>query len=248
MDFLLGGSLTALAISGITGAFLFLGDDLERNPSVPWHVFCEKARTGDVILTSNTSVLTVSRVVTRSAWTHCGILYRDEESGSLYEWSAHTAAEGVINERGDTSEGGAQLVPLEFQASSYGGFFWRPMREFRKRERARLSESIKALAHQAEFSDLYELGALLGGPFASAFNGSSGGMLCSHVVALSYMAAGAIANDRHITQFVPDTFGPDGDAAWLLPVSPVAYSVTGCDTGRLIKLSRRDENRSGCCI
>jgi hypothetical protein len=236
MDFLLGGSLAALAVSSLAHAFSYLGDDLERNPSVTYAAFKQKAKTGDLILTSNTSLLTLSRVVTQSPWSHCGILYEDPETGTLYEWSAHNPLEEVVNTKGLKGFGGAQLVPLDFLASDYGGFFWRPLKKFGKEERAKLQAVIDALAYQVKFPDVMEFGAFLGGPFAKALNGSSGGLACSHLVALSYMAAGAMVNDRHITQFVPSSFDVEGDAKWLLPVSPHTYMVTGYDTSRLIRL------------
>lgn len=238
MDFLLlGGGVATLAVSGIAHLLSHLGDDLGAMDSVSYHEFAARSRTGDLILTSNPSVLTISRVVTRSGWSHCGILVKDEASGKFFEWSAHSSDEEVLNSRGTRGFGGAQLVPLEYLASDNGTVFWRPVPGMGEREREKLTKAIEALAYQVKFPDGAEFAAFLGGPFSSALNDLGEGMACSQLVALSYMAAGAIASDRNISQFSPSSFSAEeGDAAWLVTPSARAYMLSGFDTSGLLTI------------
>lgn len=237
----LGGGLMAAALGGILKSVSYLGDDLDtpggnRVESVSYAEFVKEARTGDLILTSCPT--SVSRIFTKSLWSHCGMVWRDASAGGkLYEWSSHTEEEAVMNSNGGTPTGGSQLVPLEYLASDNGAIFWRQVGLDDGQVR-KLDEFVGKFKYKLEFSSFPELLAYLGPVMAKFFNGYGTGMVCSHTVAATYMAVEALTNDRHLSQFCPETFAPTGDASWLVPVSETVKMVVGFDTRELISIPR----------
>ncbi|MDR3541960.1 MAG: hypothetical protein P4L69_13475 [Desulfosporosinus sp.] len=230
---ILGGGLITMAVGGLANMLTYLGDDLETSvPSVSYNEFEKKARTGDLVFTSGPT--SVHRMITKSTWSHSGIIWRDPKTDFIYEWSSHMKWEGVMNTIGQVHEG-SQLVPLDYLASDAGGVFWRQV-SLDRDQRARLNVFVEKSKYKVKFSDLPELLAYLGPVMARIFNGFGNGMACSHLVAATYMAVDALANDRNLSQFSPETLSPSGDASWLVPVSPNVKMVVGYDTSRLISL------------
>jgi len=227
----------AMAVGGLARTITYLGDDLDSSTgpaiSVSYSKFKQRAKSGDLILTSCPT--SVSRVVTKSLWSHCGIIWRDPETDVMYEWSSHMREEGVMNTQGDRF-GGCQLVPLDYLASSNGTVFWRQVR-LDPNQRQKLDDFIGKMKYTVEFSAYPEFLAYFGPVMAKIFNGFGTGMVCSHTVAVTYMAIEAMANDRHLSQYCPETFAPTGDASWLVPISPYVNIVVGFDTSRLISFS-----------
>ena len=236
---MLGGSLMAMAVGGIANSITYLGDDLDTSDAlvetVPYSTFLKKARTGDLILTSCPT--SVSRIATKSLWSHCGILWRDPNTNIMYEWSAHMGDEKVMNTSGKYFDG-CQLVPLDYLASDNGAIFWRQV-SLDRQQRQKMDEFVDTIKYTVEFSQLPELLAYMGPTAGKIFNGFGTGMVCSHIVAATYMAVDAIANDRHLSQYSPETFSSTGDASWLVPVSSKANMVVGFDTSRLISFAKR---------
>ena len=229
-----GGSLTAVVVGSIAHAYTYINDSYEPE-SVSYKRFVAESNTGDLILTSGTDILTVSRLVTRSMWTHCGILYIDNTTGRRYEWSSHSVREQVANTAG-TPYGGAQLVPLDYLVADNGALYWRKL-DITDEQRTEIRRVVRTMAYKVDFSSDPEFAAFMGGPFALAFNEFGSGVSCSHLVATTYMAANIITHDRNLTQNIPDSFSDAGDVDWLCTsVSPTKL-VMGFDTSRLINLN-----------
>lgn len=227
----LGASLTA-AVTGLLTYGLSFMEDFNLPSPIPYQEFIRQSRTGDILLTASTEITSVTRLITRSMYSHCGILYKDDVGG-LYEWSSHAAGEGVMNTSGKAF-GGAQLVPLSYLASDNGTVFWKRV-HLSARQRSKVQEVIRLMAYKTEFSQSPEFLAFLGGLFAKVFNGFGTGMVCSHTVAITYMAAEAISKDRNLTQYYPETFSDEGSVDWLVPTSKTRM-ILGCDTTKLINL------------
>jgi hypothetical protein len=248
-----------LGLAGVYRLFSHMGDDLVTEAPTVAYEELERRRggkgaTGDLLLTSNTLITSSpTKIGTRSPWTHCGILYvNEQDNNSLFEWGCHSGREGILNSRGERGFRGAQLVPLPYLMADNGCAFWRPV-EMSREDRQKIKDVVARLDHKIDFVNVAEFGAVLGGPFERAFNGFSPGMACSHLVAATYMAAGVIANDRHITQFLPQTFAAtppddDGAAQWLVDVSPHIYQILGApDGGGLIRVQspKRKKRENG---
>lgn len=234
---MLGGGLMAMAVGGLARGITYLGDDLDSSSgpavSVSYATFQQRAKSGDLLLTSCPT--SISRVVTKSIWSHCGIVWRDPKTDAMYEWSSHMGNEGVMNTRGE-SFAGSQLVPLDYLAADNGTVFWRQV-HLDRGQREKLNLFVEKMQYKIEFSSLPELMAYFGPVAAKIFNGFGTGMVCSHTVAATYMAIEALANDKHLSQYCPETFSPTGDASWLVPVSPHVNIVIGFDTSRLISFA-----------
>ena len=234
---LLGAALMAYGFGKVVDRFSYMGDDIVSGgevETVSYAKFVAKARTGDLILTSSTAITSLSRVVTKSIWSHCGIVWKRPEDGVLFEWSSHNDAEGVPNTAGRPFAG-AQLVPLDYLAADNGAIYWRAV-ELDKVQRSDVCAVVDRLKYRVGFSDTPEFLAYFGPVMARLFNGFGSGMACSHLVAATYMAANAMALDRHLTQFTPKTFSESGDAGWLVEVAPRVSMVVGFDTSRMVRL------------
>jgi len=234
----LSSSLALWGIGKIAGRLTYMGDDVdagEHANSIPYSRFCKLAKTGDLILTSSTAITSVSRMVSRSIWSHCGIVWKDPRTHRLFEWSSHNSSENVCNTEGLANFGGTQLVPLSYLASDNGCLFWRRV-EMSDVQRAKLNTYIENTKYKVNFSDPMEFVAMLTPLTAKLFNGYGSGMACCHTVAASYIAAEVIALDRHITQFTPTSFSDSGDVAWQVPVDDHMNMVVGFDTTDLIRL------------
>lgn len=234
---ILGSALVLYGLGKAAHRFTFMGEDIMAGgnvESVSYSTFRERAKTGDLVLTSSTAITSVSRMVTQSIWSHCGVVWQDRD-GSLYEWSSHSEGEGVPNTIGRPF-GGAQLVPLDYLASDNGTIYWRPI-GLNAAQRKCVDKMVDEFKYGVKFSDTPEFLSYFGPIMAKAFNGFGAGMACSHLVATTYIAANAIALDRHITQYTPKTFSDSGDAEWLVEVSERVKMVVGFDTSRLISLA-----------
>lgn len=236
MEHILGGGLLAMAVGGLGKAITYLGDDIDspNGPvsSVSYTEFKRKAKTGDMIFTSCPT--SISRVFTKSMWSHCGMVWRDPETDEIYEWSSHMADEGLPNSSGEKF-GGTQLVPLFHLAADNGTVYWRPI-HLSSAQRKKVYEFVEKTKYKVEFSSYPEFAAYLGRIPAKLFNGFGTGMVCSHTVAATYLFADALALDRHLTQFAPETFSPSGDASWTVPVAPCVSMVVSYDMSELISL------------
>lgn len=232
--------VAAAVLAKALHSMTYWGDDVAYGghvESVPYSEFAAKAKSGDLILTSGMAFTSVSRLFTKSIWSHCGIVWRDPKTGALYEWSSHNGGEEVLNDRGPSRPvSGTQLVPLEYLAADNGCICWRPV-DLDDSQRKRLGEVIDALKYRVEFASIPEWVAHMGGVMKLLFENSGWGMLCSHTVALTYAAIDAIALDRGMTGFVPKTFSDEGDAVWQVPVSDTVKYVVGFDTKSLVNLS-----------
>lgn len=210
-----------------------IGEGWDVTKSVPYRDFKANVKTGDLLLQSSTSITSMTRMWTRSLWSHVGMAYIDEQSGILYEWSAHNESEGVSNSLGVVC-GGPQLVPLERMAAESGTVFWKPVRmsEF---QRHGIGSVVGNLAYKLKFSDNVEFLSYLGWPFSKIFAGYGGGMACPHTVAATYTAVGVITLDRDISLYTPESFSDSGDAKWNVPVG-LTNMVVGFDATSLVRL------------
>lgn len=228
----IGGSLVTAVVGGIVNLLAHMMSDDPVTHSISFSEFKREARTGDLIIMSNQN-LSITRVGRRTMWTHVGILVRNGDQ--LLEWSSHMNGEDELINTMGTQCGGTQLAMLDKMAAVYGCVYWKRV-DLEDSQRRKLTRFINAIAYKTSFTNKEELLALVGRPFSTFFNGSSAGLACSHVVALTYMAADALGHDRHLTQYAPDSFAKPEGVDWLVPVGPVTM-VVGFDTGSLVKLT-----------
>jgi hypothetical protein len=234
-DPLLRASLVTLALGSAAQAITYLDDKMGDGwdvPSISYRDFMAQVQTGDLILTSSTSITSMTRMWTHSLWSHVGMVYRDDK---LYEWSAHNESESMTNSRGVVC-GGPQLVPLENLVAESGTVFWRRV-NMTTEQRANINDVVDRLAYKLQFSDNVEFLSYLGWPFSRIFAGYGGGMACPHVVAATYMAVGVMNLDRDISIYTPESFSDTGDAKWNVPVG-LTNMVVGFDTTSLVHLPR----------
>lgn len=239
---ILSGGIVALGLGGLARWATHLEDSIiEDIQSIPYRDFIKTVKTGDLILTSSTEITSMTRMVTNSLWSHCGIAYwgPDPRTGkrSLYEWSAHSDTEHVLNSKGEFDCSGPQLVPLEFLASLNGSVFWRRV-DMTEEQRAFVDKAVEVMAYKIRFSTLAEFMVYLGKPFSSLCDGMGGGMACPHVVASTYIGSGVIDLDRNLSQYTPKSFSDIGDALWSVNVAPTKM-VVGYDATSLVSLPAR---------
>lgn len=200
--------------------------------SVPYREFAGLVRTGDLILTSSTSITSMTRMFTKSLWSHVGMAYVGGD-GRLFEWSSHNGSENIDNSAGVVC-GGPQLVPMERLAAESGTVFWRPVR-MTDAQRDAVPAVVEKFAYRLRFSDNVEFLSYLGWPFSKIFAGYGGGMACPHIVASTYASVGALMLDRDISLYTPESFSDTGDARWIVPVG-ITSMVMGFDATRLVRL------------
>ena len=241
---LLGGAALAAAVGGLARTATYLddgigeGDDVQL--SVPYSEFEREARDGDLLLTSSTLITSMARMVTRSLWSHSGMVYRAPLPGCgddiICEWSAHNISEEIGNTVG-VACGGPQLVPVENLVAESGTVFWRPALALSHEQRCGVGHVVSQLAYKLRFSSSIEFLAYAGWPFSKIFAGYGGGMACPHVVAATYAAIGALYLDRNIALFTPDSFSETGDAKWIpQDLFGATRMVVGYDARRLVRL------------
>jgi hypothetical protein len=231
------GGLVAALFGGVVYRLSYMGDDLStggHSDSISFSHFKKQAKTGDLILTSGAALTSVSRMVTESIWSHCGMLYIDKETGMFYEWSSHNKDEGVENSM-HTPWNGAQLVPLDYLVSDNGFIHWRPI-QLEDSQREKIYQIVEKLKYTVGFSQIPEFLAYFGPYMAKLFSGFGTGLVCSHLVALTYISIEALALDRQLSLFAPADFADTGNATWLVPVESRLKMVVGYDTSRLISL------------
>lgn len=233
------GSIIALILGGLSRWVTHMDDTIvEDIQTVPFREFIKTVKTGDLILTSSTELSSMTRMVTNSLWSHCGIAYwnDDPKTGErkLYEWSAHSENEHVLNSRGEFGSSGPQLVSLDFLVGLNGSVFWRRV-DMSDEQRSNVAIAVEAMAYKIRFSSLTEFMVYLGKPFSSIYDGFGGGMACSHVVAATYIGCKVIDLDRNLSQYTPKSFSDIGDALWNVNVAPIKM-VVGYDATSLVRL------------
>lgn len=234
MQALISGGLVAFGLGGLLRWTTHFEDDIVENiDDISYRDFVKEVKTGDLILTSSTELTSITRMFTNSLWSHCGIAYWGDD-GKLYEWSAHSETEHVLNSRGEFDCSGAQLVPVEYLAALNGSVFWRRV-DMKESQRSYVKKAIDAIAYKIRFSTLTEFMVYLGSPFAALFDGVGGGMACSHVVAATYIGAGVMDIDRKLSQYTPKSFSDIGDALWKVNTAPIKM-VVGYDATTLVRL------------
>ena len=235
MNYIIQGGLALAAMGKIGTAITYLGDDIDSADgpvqSVTFSDFAKNSNTGDLIFTSCPT--SISRIFTKSMWSHCGIVCKKCPGSTIYEWSSHMASEGLPNSYGDRPFNGTQLVPLDRLAAENGAVYWRPV-YMDKSQRNKIKEYIRSAKYKIPFSEYPELAAYLGKIPAKLFNGFGTGMVCSHTVASTYLYAGVLALDRHVSQFSPETFSPSGNAMWNVPICRDIKMVEAYDMNHFI--------------
>lgn len=236
-------ALVAASIGHVASRLSYLddgigeGDDVQL--SVPYSEFYQYARDGDLLLTSSTCITSLTRMVTRSLWSHVGIVYRaplDTGKDLICEWSAHNSSEMITNTSGRVC-GGPQLVPLEHLVAESGTVFWRPALALSEFQRSRVAGIVQQLAYKIRFSSGLEFLAYAGWPFSEIFAGYGGGMNCTHIVAATYAAMGALELDRNLALYTPESLSETGDAQWRPhDLFGAARMVVGYNATSLIKL------------
>ena len=198
--------------------------------SITFKDFKKSVKTGDLIITSSSNIIT--RTITSSQWTHCGIAYV-ASNGIIYEWSSHDGKESLYNSRGIQCNG-SQLIPLDVLYATYGCIMWRSV-NITGLESKLLCNFVRNAAYKFKFSDMTELTAYCGLPT----NGYGGGYACSHLVAATYATAGVIKLDRNISSYSPATFSDTGDCCWIRPesVAPTRL-IVGFDCSRMVTFKK----------
>ena len=236
--FLFMSGLGTFAIGALMNALAYMDDCIGEGldvKSVPYREFADNVSTGDLIFTSSTSNTSITRMITHSLWSHVGIAYHDH-NGRLYEWSSHNEAEGITNSLGITY-GGPQLIPMENLVAESGTIFWKQVR-LTDAQRRTVRTTIKQYAYKLGFSSYVEFASYFAKPLASMFSGYKGGMACSHIVATTCAAAGAIEIDKDIAAYTPQCLSDTGDAKWLVPVGTTKM-VVGFDATSLVALPQK---------
>jgi hypothetical protein len=232
---ILRASLIVAVLGKIAGALTYLDDSMGEGwdvESVPYSQFSAEVKTGDLLLTSSTSVYSINRMMSNSLWSHVGMAYRGDD-GIIYEWSAHNSVEDIDNSKG-INWGGPQLVPLDHLVAESGTVFWRPV-VLTEDQRSHIGMLVDKFAYKLPFSNYAEFLSYLGWPFSKFFAGYGGGMACPHIVALTYVSIGAIRLDRDISLYTPESLSDTGDAKWNAPVG-ITSMVVGFDATRLVRL------------
>jgi hypothetical protein len=236
---LLPASIITVALGKIAESITYLDDSIGEGwdvHSVPYSEFKSKVKTGDLILTSSTSIMSITRLWTKSLWSHTGIAYIRKKDGKLYEWSSHNEKEKIANTLGVVC-GGPQLVQMDQLAAENGTIYWRPV-NMEDKQRDAIDKVITDFAYKLHFSDGLELLSYAGWPFSKIFAGYGGGMACTHIVAATYTAIGVMNLDRDISLYTPESFSDSGDAKWNVSVG-LTKMVVGYDTSRLVNLPKK---------
>lgn len=201
--------------------------------SVNYSEFREAVKTGDILLSSSTELNSVTRWVTGSPWSHCGLAYVDPKDGKIYEWSAHCEEEGLISRKGGCY-GGAQLIEVNQLIATSGSLFWRPI-DSSKSNRRKISRVIEAWDKTPSCFPSY-------GEFVIDFMmmGSKscyGKLVCSQVVAATLASCDVIElTGKKLHKCVPMDFSEEGNSVSWNRTPSNTRCIVGCDSSQLVDL------------
>lgn len=199
--------------------------------SVRYSDFYREARTGDLLLFSSTSLLSLTRPLTETIWTHVGVLIVSENK-KFFEWSSHCDNEEIPNTKGSYFNG-TQFVSLDNLVAQNGTFFWCKVSMTDKQRRLVL-DFANSVAYKYSFSSMIEFAAYFNG-VSKYFSGYGAGLNCAHTVALTYYYAGVIEINKNISLFKPCDFVVDDLSRWLVDVS-YPYMIIGYNFQDMFKI------------
>jgi hypothetical protein len=204
--------LLPMAVAAVIGGELLMRisymEDDDNDMAIPlsFDEFYSKAETGDLVLTSG---IHASSVITRSfmasQWSHCGIVYKSKD-GNIYEWSSHRIGENIRSCDGKIHDG-PQLIPIQNLGSTV--YLCKV-----QCNRTRMINTIGKLMSSLTTMPFIDVLSLIGCAFSTPSLDTGMGVTCAQLVALTYYSAGVLLIDRPLTNYIPDTFSPQGDAAW----------------------------------
>lgn len=171
-------------------------------------------RTGDIVLCSgNTLFSRIVRRVTRSEWSHCGLIVEHPDTGELCIWESTTPTEVADLELGMPVDG-VQLVPMHERLRTYPGHV-----AVRRLDADRTREMLDAL-HEFRMEsagrpfdrDVFEL-------LRAAFDSQAFGLedniedlakyFCSELLAEAYQRMGLLPPDPPSNEYTPKDFSTE---------------------------------------
>lgn len=180
--------------------------------------FCDfkaRAKTGDVILISNTQVSSLTRPIKETLWTHAGILIRVGDE--FFEWSCHSDAEEIPNVL-NVFYSGTQYVNLDMLIAQNGTIFWCQI-DLTDEQRSKVQKYAQSMAYKYSFSSLIEFASYIDG-LSTYFSDYGSRLNCAQAVALNYVYAGVISIKKHISQIKPGDFADGDGIEWLANCQP----------------------------
>lgn len=178
-------------------------------------------KTGDLVLFSGKGMISnVIKLMTRSNWSHVGMVVRIEDWDAVMLWEATNTKRGKDFYSGKPKKG-VQLVNLSDRVATAleNGYevAVRQLHDFEltAEHRKSLAKLREAFKHKEYEESIVEL-------FKSAYDGFAGSneednssLFCSELVAEAYQTMGLIAQDKASNEFVPKDFSSEKDLGLL---------------------------------
>ncbi len=220
----------------------FIAGDTEEDSncdSITFDEFFQKAEDGDILIAaSKKKSATLTRVTTRSPWTHVGMVVRGKTIGMdkdyIFEYGAHNPEEYLYIAPTTTKE---KKIPdcigifeLSTFVSHYGGVYWRQLFGKTPEQKERLRETIQQIlkverkgksnvfASNMDFLTKIPLTEALG-KYVDKLNTPQVGICCSSVIAATLATADIIKLDRQIGSYRPCDLATK-PILWNLPCEP----------------------------
>lgn len=225
-------SLVSVLLAGLGKFFMDAFDNIGEGAEVyssTFKNFRSKSKTGDLILTSATTLTSVTRFVTTSLYSHVGVIYK--KGTIIYEWSSHSTAEQLGN------GSGTQLNRIEDIIANSGQIFWCPI-EIDEEKARRIEEYIGASLQKMDFPSIFSFISYGKGPFSKLSDEMT--VNCAQLVALTYLAADAIEIDRYIGYYTPSSFVDGDNVKWRVNRSKKTYVIYGLNGKKKIDLKDKE--------
>ena len=194
---------------------------MSKHPRASFDSVLPQLQTGDIVLGSGTTLFSrIVRKVTRSTWSHSGIVIVSEDTGEHFLLESNTTTE-VIDVEAGVPVDGVQLVLLEDRIRAYPGFMavrhlnlertptmLRILRDFHREVRGRPFDRNPLQLLRSAVDDSRWLAE-------NARDLTS--LFCSELVAEAYQRLGLLPEDPPSNEYTPKDFSSESMTALPLP-------------------------------
>lgn len=169
-------------------------------------------KTGDIVLTSGTSLFSHAiRWMTKSRWSHVGMIVRAEQWDFVLMWESTTGVRIKDVESAKISHG-VQLVPLSERLKAYDGNFAirhlsRPLTENETQTLSRFRHEVSGRTFDYNMVELFR--AAWDSGIMSDNHEDLSCLFCSELIAETFQALGFLDENRPSNEYVPSDFSTE---------------------------------------
>lgn len=182
----------------------------------------QQLKMGDIVLTSGKTLFSQAiRWMTRSHWSHVGMVVRAEQWDFVLLWESTTGARIKDVESTKISHG-VQLVPLSERLKAYDGGF--AIRQLSRPLTENETETLSRFRHEVsgrtfDYNVIELLKAAWDSGIMSDNHEDLSCLFCSELIAETFQALGFLDENRPSNEYVPSDFSSEQSLPWNRDIS-----------------------------